>query len=581
MPSVSPREDRPRSMPDGSQPSSTSWRRLCTSLTLLLFAAPILAPFSAQAAPAFSGGPYGIVGAFPPLASGHGRMRGSARRLWFGMDRAHRHLPYPPWGAPRHFGRYPYGPYGPFHPEPYPWPRRRPVPVIDANEEPPPLHRPRHHIAVPPVESARPRHHFIAPPVESAKKHVDKKIAAAPRKPEAQASSARPNNGIPAAGEHRFVQDEVLVELRPDVSPQTADVIAKRVRLRLLASQRLALIGTTMYRYRIVGKRSVVAIVAALEADPRIAAVQPNYLYTLQSERTGALAEAQYAIPEMRLNEAHAISNGAKTLVAVIDSGIDRNHPEISNAVKDGFDASGAKGEPAMHGTAVAGIIAAHAELTGVAPQARILAVRAFGGTDAKVAARGTTYDILAGIEWSELHGARIVNMSFAGPPDPDLSRELADGARRGVIFIAAVGNEGRSAKPLYPAADENVIAVTATDRSDGVFKDANHCPATCVAAPGVDVLVAEPGDAYGFLSGTSMAAAHISGVVALLLDAKPDLDLKAIRGLLFKTAKRLNPGDPDQASVAGIVDAFESLKAVSAPVAIEVPPTDEVPAPP
>ncbi|MGH6853047.1 MAG: S8 family peptidase, partial [Methylocella sp.] len=363
------------------------------------------------------------------------------------------------------------------------------------------------------------------------------------------------------------------------ISPQTANVIAKRERLRLLASQRLALIGTTMYRYRIEGKRSVVATIAALEADPRIATVQPNYLYTLQSERAGGLAEAQYAIPEMRLNEAHVISNGAKTLVAVIDSGIDRNHPELSNSVKDGFDAVGAKGKPAVHGTAIAGIIAAHAELTGVAPQARILAVRAFGGNDPKAAARGTTYDILAGIEWSELHGARIVNMSFAGPPDPDLSRELADGARRGVIFIAPVGNEGKAEKPLYPAAYENVIAVTATDRSDGVFKDANHCPAACVAAPGVDVLVAEPGDSYGFLSGTSMAAAEISGVVALLLDAKPDLELKAIRTLLFKTAKHLNPGDPDEASVAGIADAFESLKAASAPVATEAPPAAVGPA--
>jgi subtilisin family serine protease len=151
------------------------------------------------------------------------------------------------------------------------------------------------------------------------------------------------------------------------------------------------------------------------------------------------------------LTEAHAISNGAKTLVAVIDSGIDRNHPEISNAVKDGFDASGAKGDRAVHGTEVAGIIAAHADLTGVAPQAGILAVRAFGGSDGEAATHGTTYDILAGIEWSELHGARIVNMSFAGPPDPDLSRELADGARRGVIFVAPVGNEGRQNRSTRP----------------------------------------------------------------------------------------------------------------------------------
>jgi subtilisin family serine protease len=74
-----------------------------------------------------------------------------------------------------------------------------------------------------------------------------------------------------------------------------------------------------------------------------------------------------------------AISNGTKTLVALIDSGIDRNHPEISNAVKEGFDADGAKAEPAVHGTAIAGIIAAHAELTGVAPRARILASKPSG----------------------------------------------------------------------------------------------------------------------------------------------------------------------------------------------------------
>jgi subtilisin family serine protease len=419
----------------------------------------------------------------------------------------------------------------------------------------------------------------VVPPVETTAK-IAKNIAAE----QPRSTSARPKSGVPAADEHRFAPGEVLVEFSPGVSLQTADAITGRERLQRLASQPLPLSGTTMYRYRIKGKsqldgkRSVGAVIAALEAVPRIVAVQPNYLYTLQGERTGALTEAQYIILKMRLTEAHTISNGAKTLVAVIDSGIDRNHPELLNVVKDSFDAGGVMGEPAVHGTAVAGIIAAHDELMGVAPQARILAVRTFNGTDAKVAMHGTTYDILPGIEWSVQHGARIVNMSFAGPPDPALSRELADGTRRGVIFIAAVGNEGRSAKPLYPAADENVIAVTATDRSDGVFKDASNCPATCVAAPGVDVLVAEPGDAYGFLSGTSMAAAHVSGVVALLLDAKPDLDLKGIRDLLFKKAKHLNPGDPDQASVAGIVDALESLKAAAAPPAPEVAPVASTP---
>jgi hypothetical protein len=563
-------KDRSRSMPDSGRPATRTWQRFCSPLTMLLCAGPALAPFSAQAAPAFFGGPHGVMGSSSSFGSGHTRMYDPGGRIWPGRESVHRQPSYPPWGPSRHFGGRPFGPFYP-EPEPYPWPhhRHRSAPVFVETEEVSPPRRARHLIVVPPV---------VATKTHANKSHTDKKIALAPRKPIPQQSlPARPNSRIPAAIEQRFVRDEVLFELRADVPPQVTNAIANQQRLHQLASQRLELIGITMYRYRIIGERSVATVVAALEADPRIAEVQPNYLYTLQGERTGGLAEAQYVIPKMRLTEAHAISNGAKTLVAVIDSGIDRNHPEISNAVTDGFDADGATAEPAVHGTAVAGIIAAHAELTGVAPQARILAVQAFGGTDAKVAARGTTYDIRAGIEWSELHGARIVNMSFAGPQDPAMSRELADGARRGVVFIAPVGNEGGSAKPLYPAADENVIAVTATDRSDGVFKDANQCPVSCIAAPGVDVLAAEPGGAYGFLSGTSMAAAHVSGVVALLLDAKPDLTIQAIRNILFKTAKHLNPGDQDQASVAGIVDAYESLEAVSAPVVIEVAPTGDV----
>ncbi|WOJ91630.1 S8 family serine peptidase (plasmid) [Methylocapsa polymorpha] len=440
--------------------------------------------------------------------------------------------------------------------------------------------------AVPPIKSAEeldPISTGAVPPIKSAEKpqatlvRLNSSVPAATGESaqRRQVTSARRNSGITAADEHRFVPDEVLFEVRPDVSFQTTTDIARRERLQLLAPKPLSLTGKTMYRYRIVGKRTVVDTVAALQADSRITAVQPNYLYTLQSERVGALAEAQYVIPKMRLTEAHAISSGAKTLVAVIDAGVDRTHPEISNAVVAGFDAVGAKEEPSVHGTAVAGIIAAHAELAGVAPQARILAYRAFGGADAKAGTRGTTYDVLAGIEWSALHGARIVNMSFAGPRDPALSRELAAGARRGMIFIAAVGNEGRSAKPLYPAADENVIAVTATDQSDNIFKDSNHCPTTCIAAPGVEVLVAEPDDAYGFLTGTSLAAAHVTGVAALLVDVKPDLTFNGIRTLLFKTARHLNPSAEDQESVAGIVDAYQSLKAIAATVAIESVPTD------
>ena len=385
----------------------------------------------------------------------------------------------------------------------------------------------------------------------------------------ARGPGPRPS-GVPPKDEHRYVPDEVLFELRAGVSPQTIDEIARRQRLQRLASQPLALIGTTLYRYKIKDKRSVPTVVAVLERDARIGTVQPNYLYRLQGVQNGPLAGNQYADPKMHLPEAHTISNGGNTLVAVINS----THPEISGAITGSFDAiDGGNGEKAMpgnaadgmvHGTEVAGIIASRAALTGVAPQARILAVRAFkGGGGAAVL--GTTYDILAGTEWAVKHKAQVVNMNFSGPPDPDLSRELAEGSRRRVIFIAAVGNEGKAAKPSYPAAYENVIAVTVTDQLGAISKDASRCTTTCVAAPGVNILAAAPAGAYKYNSGTSMAAAQVSGVVALLLDAKPDLDPKTVRDLLVKTAQHLSSVDPNESSIAGIVDAYAVLEAANA----------------
>lgn len=417
----------------------------------------------------------------------------------------------------------------------------------------------------PPIDQAGPASAPPRPP------HKNEKVPPPPIEPAiAKASPPRPNSGVPAIDERRFVQREVLFELRKNVSPQTADAvadgIARRERLQRLASQSLDLIGTTLYRYEIKDKRSVPAVITSLERYPQVAAVQPNYVYTLQQAgQNGHFVEEQYAVPKMHLAEAHMISNGEKTLVAVIDSGIDWTHPEISGAVARGFNAIGGDWEKAQHGTEIAGIIASHADLTGVAPQARLLAVRAFkaGG---KVAVAGETFDILAGIEWAVKNKAQVINMSFAGPPDPDLSREVAEGSRRRVIFIAAVGNEGKATKPSYPAAYEDVIPVTATDRADAIFKDASRCATTCIAAPGVDIFAAAPAGAYKYDSGTSMAAAEVSGVVALLLDAKPGLDPKAVRDLLVQTAKHLSPADAEKSSIAGVVDAYAMLEAAAAP---------------
>jgi Subtilase family len=398
----------------------------------------------------------------------------------------------------------------------------------------------------------------------------------------------RRRGSVPAipANEERFVRDEVLVEFRPDVSPQAAFDIAMRERLTLIASQRLELIDSTINRYQILDGRSVPAVVAALASNPNIVSTQPNHLYSLQQEERGSPQEP-YPRARMHLDAAHSISEGGGTLVAVIDTIIDSAHPEIAGSIADSVDliradpkpdvkgmatyenalvtmSGGSASEPYVHGTAIAGVIAAHGELTGVAPKARILAVRAFAPRSDERGAQGTTHNIVTGIDWAFKHGARVANLSFGGPRDELLSDALAIGVARGMIFVASVGNKGAEAPPLYPAADENVIAATASDEKDGIFKRANHCSLACVAAPGVDLRVSAPPTGYRTASGTSLAAAHIAGVVALVLDKRPDLEPRKVREALFGAAKRSSRSRPYPAetSIAGVVDAYETLEA-------------------
>jgi subtilisin family serine protease len=197
----------------------------------------------------------------------------------------------------------------------------------------------------------------------------------------------------------------------------------------------------------------------------------------------------------------------------------------------------------------------------GAAPSVNLLAVRAFGA--AAVGADGTTFNILKGLDWAAGQGARIINLSFTGPSDPLLARALAALHQKGTILIAAVGNAGPKSPPLYPAADPNVIAVTATDADDQLFSMSNRGAYIAVAAPGTDVLVLAPDGAYQLSSGTSFAAAYITGIAALMLERKPGLDPDALKKALQATAKDLGPKGRDDQFGAGLADAYQGILAV------------------
>src|SRR6185436_18134148 len=134
------------------------------------------------------------------------------------------------------------------------------------------------------------------------------------------------------------------------------------------------------------------------------------------------------------------------------------------------------------------------------------------------------------GLEWAVAKGAQVINMSFAGPRDPILEQAIRGLKDKGIILIAASGNAGPKSPPLFPAADPNVIAVSATDVDDRTYKNAVRGKHVAIAAPGVDILVPAPEGGYQLTTGTSVAAAHISGVVALLLERDGSLrDRKSV----------------------------------------------------
>jgi subtilisin family serine protease len=152
------------------------------------------------------------------------------------------------------------------------------------------------------------------------------------------------------------------------------------------------------------------------------------------------------------------------------------------------------------------------------------------------------------------------MNMSFAGPVDPLLERIIKAAANKGAIFIAAAGNNGPKAAPVYPAAYPDVIAVTATDEDDKLYGKANRGDYVFIAAPGVDILAPAPKGRYELSSGTSMAAAHVSGVVALLLESDAKLSSEKIREILASTARKPDGSFSKDAIGAGILDAGGAL---------------------
>ncbi|MEA2873111.1 MAG: hypothetical protein QOH67_3087 [Hyphomicrobiales bacterium] len=362
----------------------------------------------------------------------------------------------------------------------------------------------------------------------------------------------------PPAGERRFVPNEVLLNVSAATSGPALDRLVRRYRLTRLEMQDFALTRRRIARLRIDDGRPVASVIRSLQAEASILGAQANLLFTVQQGAAAATTAdpVQYSLAKLRLLEAHALAKGESVAVAVIDTMIDATHPDLAGVIAASFDATGTPAKPHHHGTGIASVIAAHGNLTGAAPAVKVLAVRAFGSAGSD----GTSLNILKGLDWAGKSQAGVINMSFAGPADPEMRIMLAALRAKGTVLIAAAGNAGPNSRPLYPAADPEVIAVTATDIDDKLFVQANRGTHIAVAAPGVNILAAAPNGSYLMQSGTSFAAAQVSGIAALLLERNPKLDAGSIRRILMSTARDLGAPGHDEQFGSGLADALGAV---------------------
>nr|WP_244900320.1 type VII secretion-associated serine protease mycosin [Streptomyces nanshensis] len=290
----------------------------------------------------------------------------------------------------------------------------------------------------------------------------------------------------------------------------------------------------------------------------------------------------EWGLKAIHAADAWKTTKGKGITVAVLDTGVDPDHPDLEGNVLHGRDfiSMGAKkGDRswARHGTAMAGVIAGRGHgrghklgVMGVAPEAKILPVRVLledSDPKRKLARNSRASALADGIRWAADQGADVINLSLgddssSAHPEAGEDAAVRYAQRKGSVVVASAGNGGEEGDHIsYPAAYPGVIAVTAVDRHGARASFSTRRWYATVAAPGKEVLIADPDRRYYEGWGTSAASAFASGAVALVRAAHPDLSPAQIKELMSDTARHTPEGGRSDALGTGVVDPAAAIE--------------------
>lgn len=334
--------------------------------------------------------------------------------------------------------------------------------------------------------------------------------------------------------------------------------------------------GTVKFTYDIVPAIAASLPQAALEGlsrNPKVALIEKDV-------EIHALGDTYpWGVDRVEADLVHGANTGAGVKVAVIDSGIDYNHPELAAQYKGGKNFVNTRKTPMDdngHGTHVAGTIAAamnDAAIIGVAPGVSLYALKVLDASG-----NGSFSSIIAALDWCVKEGIQVTNNSYGSSVDPGTTVQSAFDAayEKGVLHIASAGNSGTSSGEGetvgYPANYSSVVAVAATDKNDlrGYFSSTGQNVE--ISAPGVSIYSTYPGSKYATMSGTSMASPHVAGVAALVISSgvtSPD----TVRERLISTATDLGTAGRDPWYGYGLVNAAEAVNSSVTPPEPPEPP--------
>jgi len=312
-----------------------------------------------------------------------------------------------------------------------------------------------------------------------------------------------------------------------------------------------------------------------LESEMDIVRIEKDlYVQALgKSSGSGSTTPTQPAqvipwnVTTLKTSLGYSGNEGLGIKIAVIDSGIDLTHPDLKDNIKGGYNAINPKvsaNDDYGHGTHVAGIIAAANNsigVVGISSKASLYAVKVLDSMGG-----GYLSDLIEGIEWSVTNGMQIINMSLGVQDSLSLHDAIIKANQAGVVLVASAGNNPYGSIE-YPAAYPEVISVAATDSNNEICA---LCPKgkIDISAPGVDIYSTYKGGTYRTLTGTSMAAPHISGTIAMMLlsNNKPDLNgdgkctTEEVKKKLQSTAIDLGTPGMDDTFGAGLINAFRAV---------------------